>query len=46
VIFEKTNKVTDSQDDGLVGVLRKNIPSKLALVGLRPELHLDDDPVP
>jgi hypothetical protein len=35
---EKIEKVTDSQDDDFVGVLKKNIQNKLALMGLRPIL--------
>jgi hypothetical protein len=33
---EKIEKVTGSQDDVFVGVLKKNILNKLALMGLRP----------
>jgi hypothetical protein len=29
-------KITGSQDDGFVGVLKKNIPNKLALLGVPP----------
>jgi hypothetical protein len=36
VVQKKIEKVTNSQDDDFAGVLAKNIPDKLALMGLRP----------
>jgi hypothetical protein len=34
----KIEKVTGSQDDDFVGILKKNIPNKLALMGLSPRI--------
>ena len=36
VTTRKVEKVTPSQDDDFVGVLKKNIPNKLALMGVYP----------
>jgi hypothetical protein len=35
----KIEKVTGSQDDGFVGVLMKNIPGRLTLMGLPSWVH-------